>query len=107
MLLSTRMPSSSTTKLLAHEQDLPDLADLIAQLIAPDTVPGRQTLVEQLPRLRAPRILLALADAGNRIAREDLARAERRAEAANWLAELSGEGQCRARRRRAVGNRLV
>ena len=107
MLLSTRMPSSSTTKLFAHEQDLPDLADLIDQLIATDTVPGRQTLVEHLPRLREPRLILAMADAVNRIAREDLSRAERLADAANWLAELSGDGQCRARLRRAVGNMLV
>jgi CHAT domain-containing protein/Tfp pilus assembly protein PilF len=84
-----------------------DLAVLIDELLGVKTTSGIQELIEERPGLRERETIFALADAVNRIAREDLLRAERVADAVHNLAELSGDKLCRARTSRAVGNMRV
>ena len=82
------------------------LPELIDQLLAAESPSARQELPEN-GEICNREVIVALADAVNRIAREELPRAERLANAACWLADLSGDLFCRARIRRAAGNLQV
>ena len=84
-----------------------DLAVLIDRLIAAENILARENLVQQVKELRERSVLVAMADAVNRMAREDLRRAESLAEAICWVAERSGDLFSRARTRRASGNLQV
>lgn len=61
-------------------------------------------LIEENPELREVEVVLGITDHVNRIAREDLTRAEQLAELAVWLAELIGDDFCRGRAARSAGN---
>jgi tetratricopeptide (TPR) repeat protein len=84
-----------------------DLAVLIDRLITAENIPARENLTQQVKELRERSVLVAIADAVNRMAREDLRRAEHLAEAACWVAERSGDLFSQARTRRASGNLQV
>ena len=83
------------------------LPELIDQLLASESPPARQELIENAGQICSREVITGIADAVNRTAREDLPRAERLANAACWLADLSGDLFCRARIRRAAGNLQV
>lgn len=61
-------------------------------------------LLEQNPKLRDRAVILELADQVNRLAREDLSRAERLADVVTWLSELIADDFCRGRAVRCLGN---
>jgi CHAT domain-containing protein/tetratricopeptide (TPR) repeat protein len=83
------------------------LPELIDQLLSAESISARQELVEQTGEICNRDVIAGISDAVNRIAREDLPRAERLAEVACWLTEQSDDLFCRARIRRAAGNLQV
>ena len=83
------------------------IPELIDQLLAADSVSARQELVDQAGEICDREVIVAIADAVNRIAREDLPRAERLAEVTCGVAEHSSDLFCSARIRRASGNLQV
>ena len=83
------------------------IPELIDQLLAADSVSARQELVDQAREICDREVIVAIADAVNRIAREDLPRAERLAEVTCGVAEHSSDLFCSARIRRASGNLQV
>jgi tetratricopeptide (TPR) repeat protein len=83
------------------------IPELIDQLLAADSVSERQELVDQAREICDREVIVAIADAVNRIAREDLPRAERLAEVTCGVAEHSSDLFCSARIRRASGNLQV
>ena len=89
------MPLSDTT---------PALAGLVDELVAAHKGPPLLQLFEANPGLRERKTLLQMADSVNRMAREDLGRAERLSDAVCYLADLLDDDFCRARAGRAAGN---
>jgi tetratricopeptide (TPR) repeat protein len=83
------------------------IPELIEQLLEAESISARQELIEQSAEICQREVINAIADAVNRIAREDLPRAERLAEVTCDAAEHSGDPFCRARIRRAYGNLQV
>lgn len=81
-----------------------DLAPLIDQLLQEGLNLDVELFIAKYPALRERETILALADAVNRIAREDVSRAEGLAQLVQKLAEFSCDKLCRARAHRAVGN---
>jgi tetratricopeptide (TPR) repeat protein len=61
-------------------------------------------ILQQNPHLREREIILELADQVNRLARQDLDRAERLADVVSWLSELTADDFCRGRALRCMGN---
>ena len=82
----------------------PALAGLVDQLVAAKQRPAVLRLYATTPELRDRARILQIADSVNRIAREDLAKAEDLAEAASHLADALEDDYCRARTGRAMGN---
>ena len=80
------------------------LLELIDELLAAESISARKELIKHTAELGNREVIIAIADAVNRIAREDLPRAERLAEVTCWVAEHSGDLFCRARIHRAAGN---
>ena len=80
------------------------LLELIDELLAAESISARKELIKHTAELGNRAVIIAIADAVNRIAREDLPRAERLAEVTCWVAEHSGDLFCRARIHRAAGN---
>jgi CHAT domain-containing protein/Tfp pilus assembly protein PilF len=78
-----------------------ELIDLLGR-----TEPGeaQRALLREQPGLREREVVLRIADAVAQVARQDVARAERLAAAASWLAELLNDDFCRARGARARAN---
>lgn len=78
-----------------------ELIDLVA-----NTEPGeaQRALLRKKPGLRERDVVLRIADAVPQAARQDVARADRLAAAASWLADLLDDDFCRARGARAVAN---
>src|ERR1700757_4886269 len=83
------------------------LPELIDQLLAAENPSAQQELIENAREICNREVIAGIADAVNRIAREELPRAERLANVVCWLADLSGDLFCRARIRRAAGNLQV
>jgi CHAT domain-containing protein len=86
---------------------MPFTADLIERLSNATGDLRSVKLMEQNPELREADVVLGIADHVNRIAREDLGRAEQFADMAVWLAELVGDDFCRGRAARSAGNTKV
>jgi CHAT domain-containing protein len=61
-------------------------------------------ILDEHPSLRERAIILELADQVNRLAREDIDRAERLADVVSWLSELTADDFCRGRALRCAGN---
>jgi tetratricopeptide (TPR) repeat protein len=80
------------------------LAVLIQELSAIEAGPSQQEYIVEHPQTRERDIVLGIADAVVKMAREDVVRAERLAEAATWLSEVLNDDFCRARSARAMGN---
>src|SRR6516225_10782114 len=80
------------------------LLELIDEFLAVESISARKELIKHTAELGNRAVIIAIADAVNRIAREDLPRAERLAEVTCWVAEHSGDLFCRARIHRAAGN---
>ena len=89
------MPSSPTST---------SLAGLIEELSAIEAGASQQEYIVEHPQIRERNIVLGITDAVVKIAREDIVRAERLAEAATWLSEVLKDEFCRARSARAMGN---
>jgi CHAT domain-containing protein len=85
-------------------QVIKDHGQLIDQLIDVAPGPARQKMVHENPELQNRNVALELADTVNRLAREDLTRAECAADAAMWVADLLNDDFCRARAGRSAGN---
>jgi tetratricopeptide (TPR) repeat protein len=64
-------------------------------------------IAEKHPEFCERDAVLGVADEVNRLAREDLSRAERLADVVVWLADLINDDFCRARASRCVGNMKV
>jgi CHAT domain-containing protein len=80
------------------------LSRLIEQLAASDNPLSVRDLFSQHPELRKRTTILQIADSVNQLAREDLSRAERLAQAGICMADLLGDDFCRGRTGRAAGN---
>jgi CHAT domain-containing protein/Flp pilus assembly protein TadD len=76
------------------------LAELNAYL-RPDTI------AEEHPELCVSDVILRIVDEVNRVARQDLARAEHLANIASWLADAIDDDFCRARAARSIANTKV
>jgi hypothetical protein len=61
-------------------------------------------ILEENPKLRDRAVILELADQVNRLAREDLDRAERLADVVSWLSQLAADDFCCGRALRCRGN---
>jgi tetratricopeptide (TPR) repeat protein/CHAT domain-containing protein len=78
-----------------------DLIERLSEVSLDAPLPG---VLEKNPQLREKAVILEIADQVNRIAREDLARAERLANLLAWLSEVVADDFCRARVLRCLGN---
>jgi CHAT domain-containing protein len=81
-----------------------DFSTKLAELSA-DLRP--ETIAEQHPELCVRDVILRIADEVNRVAREDLARAEHLANVTGWLADVIDDDFCRARAARSLANTKV
>jgi CHAT domain-containing protein/tetratricopeptide (TPR) repeat protein len=83
------------------------LSGLIEELSTIEAGLSRQEYITEHASLWERNIVLGIADAVVNMAREDVTRAERLAEAATWLSEVLQDDFCRARSARAMGNLQV
>ncbi len=81
-------------------------AELIAQLAGLDHEPARQDFLHQNPELRQQSVVLRITEEVVKVAREDVARAEKLCDVAAWLSEILNDDFCRARTLRACGHVL-
>ena len=77
---------------------------VIERIAAADPDSESQGLLKSLPGPPDRELVLRIADAVVQVARQDLVRAERLANAARWLAEVLDDDFCRGRGARAMGN---
>jgi CHAT domain-containing protein len=89
------MPSSTHTS---------SLANLIEELSVIEAGPSQLDYIVEHPQLRERNIVLGIADAVVKMAREDVVRAEKLAHAATWLSEILKDEFCLARSARAMAN---
>ena len=89
---------------MSTSDTVPALAGLIDELIAAEHQSALSFLFKTTAELRDRSTILQLADSVNRMARDDLSRAERLADAASYLADLLDDNYCRARTGRSAGN---
>ncbi len=68
---------------------------------------GPEEIAELYPDLCEREIVIRIADEANRVAREDVSRAEHLASLAGWLAEAIDDDFCRARATRSAANMMV
>src|SRR5579862_1769516 len=77
---------------------------IIERIAGADFTGDCQEILKSLPIQPNRELVLRIADAVVPMARQDMVRAERLANAASWLAELIDDDFCRGRGARAMGN---
>jgi CHAT domain-containing protein/tetratricopeptide (TPR) repeat protein len=80
------------------------LAGLIEELSAIEAKSSQQEYIVEHSQFWERKVVLGIADAVVKMAREDIVRAERLADAATWLSEVLKDDFCRARSARSSGN---
>ncbi|MBI3670670.1 MAG: CHAT domain-containing protein [Acidobacteria bacterium] len=81
--------------------------ELLGRLAGLEEEAARQAFLRQHPQLQHQAVVLRLTDEVAKAARENIERAERLAQVANWLTEILQDDFCRARCARAMGHLLV
>src|ERR1700722_15162580 len=79
-------------------------SELSTRLAELDVDLGPNNIAEKHPELCVREVIIRIADEVNRLAREDLSRAERLVNVAGWLADAIDDDFCRGRAARCMAN---